>query len=112
MIRATLRMRVRPGGERAFERAFDAVAAATSREPANLRQSLLRGDEPDTYVITSDWESLDAFRAFERSPDQDRLTAPLRELRVSAEMRVDEIVRHVDADGTGTGRTEHERESR
>ncbi|WP_067452449.1 antibiotic biosynthesis monooxygenase family protein [Actinomadura macra] len=112
MIRATLRMRVRPGGGQAFERAFDVVAAATSQEPANLRQSLLRGDEPDTYVITSDWASLAAFRAFERSPAQDRLTAPLRELRMSADMRVDEIVRHVDAEETGTGRTEHEEDSR
>ncbi|MBT2208993.1 MULTISPECIES: antibiotic biosynthesis monooxygenase family protein [Actinomadura] len=112
MIRATLRMRVRPGGGAAFERAFAAVADATSREPANLRQSLLRGDEPDSYVITSDWASLDAFRAFESSPEQDRLTAPLRELRLSADMRVDEIVRHVDAAEPETRRADQEKESR
>ncbi|SBW18685.1 antibiotic biosynthesis monooxygenase family protein [Protofrankia symbiont of Coriaria ruscifolia] len=95
MIRATLRMRVLPGREQDFADAWEKVAMATSRTPGNLRQSLLRGG-PREYVITSDWESRDAFHTFERSPEQDALTAPLRELRETAQMDISEIVLHVE----------------
>lgn len=94
MVRATLHMTVREGCEREFEEAWREVAAVAARDA--LRQSLLRDEEPRTYVITSDWASLDAFRVFERSPEQDRLTARLRELRESARMQVNEIVCHVE----------------
>ncbi|WP_433429232.1 antibiotic biosynthesis monooxygenase family protein [Nonomuraea sp. CA-141351] len=96
MIRAHLRMRVKPGKERAFEKAWWKVALATSYNPGNLGQALLRDTEPSSFVITSDWISVEAFRAFERSPEQDALTAPLRDLRESAEMCVYEIVHHVE----------------
>ncbi|WP_433336576.1 antibiotic biosynthesis monooxygenase family protein [Spirillospora sp. CA-294931] len=105
MIRATLRMRVRPGAEDAFERAWDKVAEATARSPHNLRQALLREPGDSVYVITSDWATLAAFRDFEQSPEQDRLTARLRELRESAEMTVNQIVQHVDARTAGEENT-------
>ncbi len=104
MIRANLRMRVRAGAEAEFEEAWRQVAAEVARAPGNLRQTLLRTVAPSTYVITSDWESAAAFHAFERSPAQDRLTAPLRALRESAEMSVHDIVLHLDAH-TGKDRT-------
>jgi heme-degrading monooxygenase HmoA len=91
-------MKVRAGSEAEFEAAWREVAAATSKAPGNVRQALLRSrEDPSTFIITSDWETPEAFGAFERSPDQDDLTAPLRELRESASMRVDEVVAHVDA---------------
>jgi heme-degrading monooxygenase HmoA len=99
MIRATLRMRVRPGMESAFEDAWCRVAAEAGRAPGNLRQTLLRDAEPRTYVVTSDWDSAAAFHTFERSPEQDALTAPLRALRESAGMSVQYIVLHVDSNG-------------
>jgi heme-degrading monooxygenase HmoA len=43
-------------------------------------------------VITSDWESREAFTRFERSDEQDRLTAPLREMRESVRMTVYQLV--------------------
>jgi heme-degrading monooxygenase HmoA len=92
MVRATLRIRVRAGQQRRFEAAWRAVADEVRRTPGNLAQALVRADDDDTYVITSDWASRAAFHAFERSPAQDRLTGPLRALRVSADMSVDEIV--------------------
>jgi heme-degrading monooxygenase HmoA len=101
MVRATLLLTVRAGREGEFERAWAAVAAEVRRAPGNLRQALLRrpGD-PAAFVITSDWESADAFRAFERSPEQDVLTAPLRALRQSASMAVDELVVHLEGEST------------
>jgi heme-degrading monooxygenase HmoA len=77
-----------------FEQAWEKVADAASRSPGNLRQTLLRAGEDD-YVVTSDWVSRDAFTSFERSPEQDELTAPLRALRTSARMEVAEILVHI-----------------
>ena len=93
MIRATLTMKVKAGREGDFEQAWKTVAEQTRREPGNLRQALLRDpQDPTTFVITSDWESREAFTRFERSDEQDRLTAPLREMRESAKMTVYQLV--------------------
>jgi heme-degrading monooxygenase HmoA len=99
MVRATLRMTVRAGQEGAFEPAWREVASQVRRAPGNVRQALAR-DPRDrrVFVVTSDWESAEAFRAFERSPHQDALTAPLRALRESASMTVHELVAHLEGD--------------
>jgi len=90
-------MKVKPGAEDAFVEAWTRVAAAASGVEGNLRQSLLRDHEdPRTFVVCTDWASRAAFGAFERSPEQDQLTAPLRELRESATMSIFELVEHVD----------------
>lgn len=100
MVRATLTMKVHAGREGEFEAAWASVAAVTRQVPGNLRQTLLRAsDEPGTFIIVSDWEDRAAFGAFERSPEQDDLTAPLRALRASASMRVDEVVTHIEGPG-------------
>ena len=101
MVRATLRLTVRTGREREFQQAWEAIAAEVRRAPGNLRQALLRdAGDPPAFVITSDWESAAAFRAFERSPEQDALTAPLRALRESASMEVNELVVHLEGEST------------
>jgi heme-degrading monooxygenase HmoA len=99
MIRATLIVDVRAGDESAFERAWRAVAAEVRGAPGHLRQALLRDPaDPARFVITSDWESADAFRAFERSPWQEALTAPLRALRTSASMSVHVLLVHLEGE--------------
>jgi heme-degrading monooxygenase HmoA len=99
MIRATLHLKVRPGRELEFERAWQDVAAEVSRLPGNLRQALTRNErDPGTFTITSDWADDDSFRAFERSAEQDALTATLRALRESASMTVDHLVAHLDSE--------------
>jgi heme-degrading monooxygenase HmoA len=97
MIRATLYMKVKAGREDEFERAWRVVAARTRLVPGNIRQALLRDPEDSTsFVITSDWESREAFGHFERSTEQDTLTAPLRELRESAKMTIHDLVVHIE----------------
>jgi len=97
MIRATLYMKVKAGREDEFERAWRVVAARARLVPANIRQTLLRDPEDSTsFVITSDWESREAFGRFERSTEQDTLTAPLRELRESAKMTIHDLVVHIE----------------
>ena len=97
MIRATLFMKVKAGREAEFEAAWRRVAEGARTAAGNLRQGLLRDPrEPGSFVITSDWESREAFASFERSPAQDALTAPLRELRESARMELYDLITHVE----------------
>jgi heme-degrading monooxygenase HmoA len=101
VLRATLSMKVKDGQGEAFERNWREIASQVSQTPGNLRQALLRDpDDPSSFVITTDWESREAFHNFERSPEQDVLTAPLRSLRESARMTVYELVAHVDPGDT------------
>ena len=100
MVRATLTITLKPGKEEEFERAWRVIAEQVRRNPANVRQTLLRDpDDSRTFIVSSDWASREAFSQFEVSPEQDDLTAPLRELRESGRMTVQEIV--VDIEGGG-----------
>ena len=97
MVRATLYMKVKAGREDELERTWRKIADRVRQEPGNIRQALLRDPEDrSSFVITSDWESREAFTRFERSEQQDKLTAPLRDVRESASMTVHEIVEAVD----------------
>ena len=100
MVRATLEMKVRDGRAEDFEAAWREIADHVRRAPGNVRQALMRDpDDSNTFVVTSDWESREAFTQFERSPEQDDLTAPLRELRESGRMKVHELVTHIERGG-------------
>jgi heme-degrading monooxygenase HmoA len=93
MIRATLHMKVRPGAEEEFVRAFSAIAEKVRDDAGSVRQTLMRDPEdPRSFVVMTDWVSRDAFTQFERSSAQDELTAPLRALRESSSMAVYEVV--------------------
>src|SRR5205807_5919932 len=97
MVRATLHMKVKDGRGGDFEREWRAIAEEVRKAPGNLRQALTRDlDDPDSFTVTSDWSSREAFGEFERSPEQDELTAPLRELRASAHMTVHELVTYIE----------------
>src|SRR5664280_1923442 len=100
MVRATLYMKVKDGRGGDFEREWRMIADHVRRAPGNIRQALSRDPEdPDGFVVTSDWSTREAFSLFERSPEQDDLTAPLRDLRVSARMTVHELVVHIEGEG-------------
>jgi heme-degrading monooxygenase HmoA len=97
MVRATLYMKVKAGREEEFEPVWRTIAERAKRFPGILRQTLTRDpNEPASFVVTSDWESREAFTRFERSPEQDDLTAPLRDLRESARMTVHDLLVHIE----------------
>lgn len=97
MVRATLYMTVKEGREEEFEPVWRIIADTVRTQPGNLRQTLVRDPEnPRDFIVTSDWDSREAFTRFERSPEQDDLTAPLRELRDTARMTVHEILAHIE----------------
>jgi heme-degrading monooxygenase HmoA len=97
MLRATLTMQVRPGCEETFIQAWQAVADYTCHVPGNLRQSLQRDrNEAQVFTITSDWQDLASFTAYEQSAEQDAITAPLRDLRLSARMSITDLLLHLE----------------
>jgi heme-degrading monooxygenase HmoA len=97
MVRASLYMKVKAGRGEDFEEVWRQIAQEVKQAPGNMRQALTRDPEDaDSFVVTSDWESREAFREFETSPEQDDLTAPLRDLRESARMTVHELVTHIE----------------
>jgi heme-degrading monooxygenase HmoA len=90
-------MKVKAGREAEFESAWKKIAEQVRGTPGVLRQALARDpDDPGTFMVTSDWENREAFTRFERSPEQDDLTAPLRDLRESGRMVVYELTAHVE----------------
>jgi quinol monooxygenase YgiN len=101
MVRATLYMKVKDGRGDDFEREWRVIAEEVRKAPGNLRQALTRDpDNPDSFVVTSDWSDRETFSKFERSPEQDELTAPLRDLRASARMTVHELVIYVEGENS------------
>lgn len=96
MIRAVLRMEIRPEDNAEFERVWRAVAGAVSEHWGVLQQTLVRdGEGENAYLVISDWPNSEEFRLFERSEEQDRLTAPLRKLRSSASLSVYEVIEQI-----------------
>jgi heme-degrading monooxygenase HmoA len=101
MVRATLYMKVKNGRGSDFEREWGAIADEVRKVPGNIRQALSRDPEdPDSFVVTSDWRTREEFGEFERSREQDELTAPLRELRESARMTVHELVVQIEGEAS------------
>jgi heme-degrading monooxygenase HmoA len=97
MVRATLRITVRPGAEQEFPQVWKGIAEQVRTVPGNLRQTLQQQvDQPRCFVIVSDWTDAAAFRAFERSPEQDALTQPIRRLREDAEMHVYAVLEQLE----------------
>lgn len=70
---------VEQGRETEFEGAYSRVTEAVKGTPGHIRDELLRDrDRPGHYVLLSEWESADAFRAWEDAPIHRELTTPMR----------------------------------
>ncbi len=97
MVRAVLQIKVTAGREAEFQQAWREIAEQVRLQPGSLRQALMRDpDNPSTFVIASDWSSRETFHEFERSKEQDELTAPLRDLRESARMTIQDVLEYVE----------------
>jgi heme-degrading monooxygenase HmoA len=76
-----LEVRVKPEQNGEFRRRYDALSERIAVGlDGHVRHQLCRGlDEPDRWLILSEWETLEASQAWERSPEHRELTMPLRE---------------------------------
>ena len=67
--------KINRGDEEAFEKAYAQVTASVRGTPGHIADELLRRNEPPdaedgprTYILLSEWESKDAFLAWENAP--------------------------------------------
>lgn len=83
----SLRVRVKEGSEEDFLERYGALRARIEQGlDGHVVHRLSRGlDEPDRWLMTSQWESLEAAQEWERSPEHAELTLPLRECWSEAE---------------------------
>lgn len=71
--------RIKPGEEEAFEAAFAEVTRKVKGTPGHINDELLREDgEPGSYILLSEWESKEAFLAWEDAPIHMQTTSPMR----------------------------------
>jgi heme-degrading monooxygenase HmoA len=69
-------------GHSAVSSAYTAISKSLAGVPGLLRNQLLRSvPEPWRFVVTSEWESLAAFRRWESGADHRGTTAPLRRMQ-------------------------------
>jgi heme-degrading monooxygenase HmoA len=86
-----------------FETAYTRVAEVIRGTPGHVRDELLRDAErPGHYVVFSEWESLEAFRAWEDAPHHE-LTTPMRPFWFGRTERVIYDVAVAPVDGTDVG---------
>lgn len=86
-FRVMLRMRIREGMERDFERTWHEVGGVVTGHPANLGQWLSRSnDEDGVYYIVSDWVNEPRFREFEHSEQHRRHREALHPYRIDGSM--------------------------
>ena len=77
-VRVMVRAQVRQADAVAFEAAFAEVTRKVRGTPGHLGDELLRGDEPGSYILLSEWESREAFLAWEDAPIHRQTTTPMR----------------------------------
>jgi heme-degrading monooxygenase HmoA len=64
-----VRYRIAAGDEAAFEAAYAEVTRKVKGTPGHIHDELLRSeDRPDQYILLSEWESKEAFLAWENAP--------------------------------------------
>jgi heme oxygenase (mycobilin-producing) len=79
--RVVFLIRVPPDRADDFLTAYDKVRYAVAEGvDGHIRDQVCQAeDDPSQWMITSEWTSLDAFLAWERSPGHRSLVAPMRE---------------------------------
>jgi heme-degrading monooxygenase HmoA len=78
-VRVMVFATVRDGDATAFEEAYSEVSAKVLGTPGHLRDELLHQvDTPNTYILLSEWQSEEQFRAWEDAPVHREITVPMR----------------------------------
>ncbi|MGK5696947.1 antibiotic biosynthesis monooxygenase family protein [Streptomyces sp. URMC 128] len=71
-------LRVREGREADFMDAYQGVREGAMRFPGHRREQLCRSvDDPGRWLLTSEWESLEAIEQWRTDPDHTTLVRPM-----------------------------------
>ena len=104
--RVVFLLELKPGAEDAFLAAYEQIRHDIANGvPGHLVDQVCRrrGDgDGDAWIITSEWETLDDFLAWERSEDHRRVAAPLRACIERARSLKYDVVEETQAAGAAS----------
>ena len=87
--------KIKEGEYDKFEKAYAEVTSKVKGTPGHIADELLqRDDEPGSYILLSEWESKEAFLAWEDAPIHMNTTTPMRPYWAGRVERVIYDVRH------------------
>jgi heme-degrading monooxygenase HmoA len=84
--RVVFLLQLKPGSADRFLEAYEGIRHLVAEGvPGHLvDQVCSAADDPDSWLITSEWESLEHFLAWERTEEHRELVKPMRECFASA----------------------------
>lgn len=78
-VKLIVDVRVKPGCEEQLLRAYAALRARAEREPELISHQLCQcSEDPERFMVISEWDSVQASSSWDRSEDHARLLAPMR----------------------------------
>jgi heme-degrading monooxygenase HmoA len=79
--RVVFLIRIKPGTQERFLEAYESIRheVAAGVDGHLVDQVCQAPDDPDSWLITSEWESLEHFLAWERTEEHRDLVKPMRE---------------------------------
>ena len=78
-VKMIVDVRVKPGSEDQLARAYGALRERAQQEPELISHQLCQSSEdPERFLVISEWQSAEASSAWDRSEDHARLLAPMR----------------------------------
>jgi heme oxygenase (mycobilin-producing) len=84
--RVVFLIRIKPGSQEAFLKGYEAIRHDVAQGvPGHLVDQVCQSPEdPDSWLITSEWESLEHFLTWERTEAHRELVKPMRECMLEA----------------------------
>lgn len=92
-VRMIVDVRVKPGSQEELTRAYHELVQTASQQPGFIDHQLCEAlDDPERWLVISEWETLEASTSWDRSEEHARLLGPMRACfaqasRVGAEVR-------------------------
>jgi heme-degrading monooxygenase HmoA len=78
-VRLVVDVRIKQGTADELQSAYAALVARAAREPGLISHQLCQSlDEPDRWLVISEWQSLEESTAWDSSDDHRQLLAPMR----------------------------------
>lgn len=91
--RVMIQVTVNSGMEEEFERTFRAIAPEIDKSHHLIQHQVIRSlDEPQRFIMLSEWESVDDFDTWERSQGHRDLVRPLTTMWHGAQIKKYEVV--------------------
>jgi heme-degrading monooxygenase HmoA len=79
-VRLVVDVRVKPGTQDQLTQAYGALVERAAAQSGLIAHQLCQSlDDPERWLVISEWNSLEESVAWDRSEDHGRLLAPMRE---------------------------------